>query len=142
MVFFFLVLIILVCCAFFFVYLFSYKAIRNQVNWLLIFQISGTWISSLSHQQANRIQLTHPILQASSHMKCCVAIVSLEKTNTMKKWQGQGFQDTYTDQLAYVPDYICTREKSPYLCINKRKAVGQLQKETNELQVRFFCCQM
>lgn len=63
-----------------FFHLFSYKAIRNQMNWLFILQISGTWIGSLPHQQTHSIQLTHPILQAGSNMKCCIAIVSLEKT--------------------------------------------------------------
>lgn len=63
-------------------HLFSHRAIRNQMHWLLILQVPSTWVCSLPHQQADCIQLCHPILQAGSNMEGGVSIVSLKT----KRW--------------------------------------------------------
>lgn len=73
---------------------------------------------------------------------CCHCKPGEDRSNSMKKRQGHKVQDTCGATLVHIPYHICILEKSSYLCIDKREAVGQLQKETNELQVRFFCCQM
>lgn len=65
------------------VYLFPYKAIRNQVHWLLILQVPGAGVGSLAHEQAHSIQLAHAVLQAGSHVQGCVAVVSLGTTKQL-----------------------------------------------------------
>lgn len=58
-------------------HLLSHRAVRNQMHGLLVLQIPSTWVCPLPHQQADCIQLCHPVLQAGSNMEGSVPIVGL-----------------------------------------------------------------
>lgn len=55
---------------------------------LLVLQVPSTWVCSLPHQQTDRVQLCHPILQAGSDVEGGVSIVSLKtkkQNDTVRK---------------------------------------------------------
>lgn len=66
-------------CPFCHPHLLSHGAIRNQMHWLLVLQVPSTWVRSLPHQQADCVQLRHPILQAGSNVERSVSIVGLSQ---------------------------------------------------------------
>lgn len=125
-------------------HLFSHRAIGNQMYGLLILQVPSTRVCSLPHQQTDCIQLCHPILQAGSNMEGCVSIVSLKtgQQNGTHKEGGNSLEGVHKPEGGKVIIMRAALRFSSYLCIHKRQATGQLQKETNEFQICFFCCQM
>jgi hypothetical protein len=112
---------------------------------LFILQVPSTGVSSLPHQQADCVQLCHPILQAGSNMEGGVSIVSLkargQKRACVRQRAIPGKELKGVEVGRSFPRWQHWGSEN-YLGIHERQATGQLQKEANEFQICFFRCQV